>query len=173
MKGCAGRPRPGVDSIEHGYGGTEATFRLMAAKGIAYEPTLTAVEATSSYFQHYVAGVTPPTPAMRNAERAFRLALKLGVIIGCGSDVGVFPHGDNWRELDWMVRDGMTPVQALLAATGGGRPASCARRDQVGRIHPGLVGRPCSRSGRPHARHQGRPARSSWSLKAGRLVRRP
>lgn len=128
----------GVDTIEHGYGGSEATFRLMAQKGIALIPTLAAPEATSTYFQHYVAGRTPPTPSMANAERAFRLALKLGVIIGAGSDVGVFRHGDSARELEWMVRDGMTPVDALLAATA--TDAKILRMDaKVGRIRPGLL----------------------------------
>lgn len=107
----------GVDTIEHGYGGSEATFKLMAEKGVVFFPTLTAVESTSTYFSGYVAGKTAPTPAMQAAERAFRLAVKAGVTIGMGSDVGVFRHGDNARELVWMVRYGLPPAQALLTAT--------------------------------------------------------
>ncbi|WP_109125521.1 amidohydrolase family protein [Dyella sp. C11] len=127
----------GVDSIEHGYGASEATFRLLKQHGTAYEPTLTAVESTAQYFEHYVPGQSAPTARMKDAERAFRTALKLGVIIGNGSDVGVFTHGDNWREPANMVRDGMTPPQALHAATNVA--ARILRQQQnFGRIAPGM-----------------------------------
>lgn len=127
----------GVDSIEHGYGASEATFRLMKQRGVAYEPTLTAVEATAQYFEHYVPGQSEPTARMREAERAFRTALRLGVTIGNGSDVGVFTHGDNWREPANMVRDGMSASQALHAATDAAARI-LRQQDRFGRIAPGL-----------------------------------
>jgi len=126
-----------VDTIEHGYGGTEDVFLLMAQHGVAYLPTLTAEEAYAEYFDGYKPG-DPPTPAMKQALQAFKFAVAAGVTIGLGSDVGVYAHGTNYRELEWMVRGGMTPSQALLAATAVN--AKIIRMpDELGRIRPDFL----------------------------------
>jgi imidazolonepropionase-like amidohydrolase len=128
----------GADTIEHGYGATEETFRLMAERRVAFLPTLTAVESTSAYFQGYVPGKSAPTPAMAAAAGAFARARAAHVMIGVGSDVGVFPHGENWREIAWLVRDGASPSEALLAATAVN--AAILREENVtGRVRPGLL----------------------------------
>lgn len=127
----------GADTIEHGYGATEATFRLMAERKVAYIPTLTAPESTGEHFQKHVRGGAP-TAAMQDAARAFGLARKVGVIIGNGSDVGVFAHGDNVRELAWMVKLGMKPVEALRAATVVAADI-LGKSTELGQLKPGLV----------------------------------
>jgi len=127
----------GADTIEHGYEASEATLKLMKARGTALIPTLEAVAATSEYAGRYKPG-GPPSPAMARSTDTVKLALKLGVTVGVGSDVGVFTHGQSWRELDGLVKAGMMPAEALTAATAVN--AKLLRMDdRLGRVAPGQL----------------------------------
>jgi len=128
--------RAGADTIEHGYGGTAATFDLMSKRHIALCPTLAASEAYARYFQHWDG--REPAPASVEENRAsFRIAMKAGVPICMGGDVGVYTHGENWLEMDAMVRAGMPAEQALAAATSGN--AKIFNLSDRGLIKPGLL----------------------------------
>src|SRR5437899_1394284 len=112
----------GVETIEHGDGGTPELFRLMKERGTALCPTLS------------IAGA--------NAEKkkiVFKQALDAGVTIASGSDVGVFAHGDNAREIETMVNWGMPLIDALRSAT-----SIDARvlhlEDKIGHVQSGLFG---------------------------------
>ncbi len=127
----------GVDTIEHGDGGTPELFRLMAQKGIALCPTLAATDATSQY-AGWRKGQAPEPAAVQRKREMFRTALAAGVTIASGSDVGVYTHGDNARELELMVAFGMTPIDALKSATAV--DARVLKMDnQIGRVTPGLL----------------------------------
>ncbi len=110
----------GVETIEHGDGGTPEIFRLMKEKGTALCPTLS------------VAGA--------NADKkkvVFKQALDAGVIIASGSDVGVFAHGDNAREIETMVAWGMPIIDALRSATSVDARV-LHMEDKIGRVRAGL-----------------------------------
>ena len=110
----------GVDTIEHGDGGTPEIFQMMKEHGTALCPTLA------------IAGA--------NAEKkkvVFQEALKAGVTIASGSDVGVYAHGDNAREIEAMVNFGMPLIDALRSATS--IDAHVLRQDdRIGRVKTGL-----------------------------------
>src|SRR5262245_52772333 len=111
----------GVETIEHGDMGTAEIFRLMKEKGVSYIPTL--------------------STGGRNNERkkaVFKLALESGVTIGSGSDVGVFPHGDEAREIELLGAFGMPALDTLKAATSIDAKI-LHMEDRIGRIKEGLL----------------------------------
>lgn len=106
----------GVQTIEHGDDGTPEVFRLMRERGTVFVPTVAAGDAISRQ-RGWVPG-RDPEPARLAAKRAsMRAAFEAGVTIANGSDVGVFAHGDNARELELLVQYGMPAADALRAAT--------------------------------------------------------
>ncbi len=93
----------GVETIEHGDGGTAEIFALMAKRNVALCPTLAAGDAIAQY-GGWRKGVDAEPPAIARKRASFKAALDAGVRILSGSDVGVFAHGDNARELGLMRR---------------------------------------------------------------------
>jgi imidazolonepropionase-like amidohydrolase len=151
----------GVETIEHGSGGDLELFRLMREKGVALVPTLAAPEAMASYHSGWRPGTEPEPPAIRSSRAMFRVALKAGVTIVNGSDMGVFPHGEGARELELLVQYGMKPPDALRSATSVA--AKALHLDgRIGAVRPGLLA--------DLAVFEGDPTRDISALRKVRLV---
>ncbi len=129
--------RAGVRTIEHGDGGDAEVFQLMAERGVALCPTLAAGDAILQY-GGWRKGIDPEPARIRQKRATFQLALEHGVPICFGGDVGVYPHGDNVRELELMVEYGMSPIEAVRAATSG-NARHFGIDDEVGMVREGLL----------------------------------
>ena len=112
----------GVETIEHGDGGTPEVFRLMKERNVALCPTLAIASGTN----------------IERKRNAFKAALEAGVTIASGSDVGVFAHGDEALEIETMVKFGMPLIDALRSATSVNARV-LHMSDKIGAVKPGLL----------------------------------
>ena len=126
----------GASTIEHGDHGTEEVFKLMKEKSVAFCPTLAAINAYEQY-GGWKKGIDPEPKTVTDKRNSFQLALKVGVIICMGGDVGVFTHGDNAREMEMMVEYGMKPIDVLRSSTSINADAF-GYGDKIGRIKKDL-----------------------------------
>ncbi|MGI4737360.1 MAG: metal-dependent hydrolase family protein [Janthinobacterium lividum] len=127
----------GVETIEHGDGGTPEIFRLMKQRGVALCPTVAATDATSQY-RGWKKGQEPEPARVVAKHKAVAAARQAGVALAMGGDVGVFPHGDNAREMELLVHDyGLTTLEVLRQATSGN--ARIFHLADRGRVAPGLL----------------------------------
>lgn len=126
----------GVETIEHGDGGTLEIFQLMKEKGVGFCPTLAAGDAIERY-RGWDKEKEPDTERIKAKKKSFALALQSKVDIVFGGDVGVYAHGENYREMELMVAYGMKPMEALKSATKvNGR---IFHLDQLGQIKKGFL----------------------------------
>ena len=111
----------GVDSVEHGTFMTEEVMELMIERGTYYVPTISAGEfvAEKSKIDNYFPEIVRPKAASVGPQigGTFGKAYKKGVKIAFGTDVGVQPHGTNWKEFVYMNQYGMPAIETIVVAT--------------------------------------------------------
>ncbi|MCH6546917.1 MAG: amidohydrolase family protein [Gemmatimonadetes bacterium] len=160
--------RAGVKTIEHGDGGNAEVFGLMADRGVALCPTLGAGDAIAQY-GGWRKGVDPEPARIARKRASFQLALEHGVPICFGGDVGVYPHGDNVRELELMVEYGMGTIETLRAATSA-NARYFGIDDEVGAVREGLLADLIAVEGDP-TRDISALRRVRFVMKGGEVVR--
>jgi imidazolonepropionase-like amidohydrolase len=131
--------RAGVRSIDHGTFLDEEAIALMLERGTWLVPTLTAGDTTDALAED--PRIPEPVRAkLRTLGRpeldAFRAAARAGVRVAMGTDCPVAPHGTNLRELELMAANGLTPEQALVAATSSAAELM-GLQDELGALEPG------------------------------------
>jgi imidazolonepropionase-like amidohydrolase len=131
--GIAAALRAGVNTVEHGDGMTDSLIDVLVAKGVYWVPTVTVA--------HYVAGPRGGVwgPMVERQRQAMGRAMKKGVRIALGSDVGGFPWTEvnQAKEFEYYVQYGMTPMQAIKSGTS--LAAELLGQPELGAVVPGMA----------------------------------
>jgi imidazolonepropionase-like amidohydrolase len=133
--------RLGVDSIEHGTLLDDESIRLFRQSGAYYVPTLSTVngylERLASNPEAYTGEVLSKIQwRIGITGKSLQRAVPAGVKIAFGTDAGVSKHGRNADEFELMVKHGMTPSQAIVAATRNAADL-LGLADEIGSLEPG------------------------------------
>ena len=134
----------GVDSIEHGVLLEDSDIKMMVDKGIYLLGTLYHYQLDREHDEHRFAGHS----VAEISEKSFPRAVAAGVKIAFGSGAGPFPHGSQTKEFAYMVKFGMTPVQAIYSATMGAATLM-GWEDRVGSLEVGKFADMVAVSGDP------------------------
>lgn len=126
----------GARTIEHGDFIDEETGKLMKEYNVIFFPTIAAVDMITQY-RGWKKGIDPEPSNVSNKKKSFQAAIRSGVAIGMGGDVGVFPHGRNSLEMELMVEYGMAPMDVLKAATSINAKALGLEK-QIGTLKEGM-----------------------------------
>ena len=133
--------RAGVDTIEHASYLDKEAISMAKSRGVYLSMDIYNTEYTQAEGRKN--GVLEES-LRKDAEIAeiqresFRAAVKAGAKVVYGTDSGVYPHGDNGKQFAWMVKYGMTPMQALKSATSLAAEA-LGKEKSLGRIAPGFA----------------------------------
>lgn len=132
--------KAGVDSIEHASFLTEDTIKLAKKHGTYLSMDIYNTEYTLSEGEKNGVpeeNIEKERQVGTRQRESFTMAVNAGANIVLGTDAGIYPHGDNAKQLSRMVRFGMTPLQALQAATINSA-ALIKWQDKVGQINVGF-----------------------------------
>ncbi len=162
----------GVASIEHGSLLDDEGIRLMKKHGTVLVADVYNDDYIVAEFARlgYPAKIIEKERSIGRLQREnFRKAVRAGVKIAYGTDAGVYPHGWNAKQFAHMVQWGMTPMQAITAATSSAAEL-LGWSDRVGRVAPGLYADLIAVSGDPLA-DVTELERVAWVMKGGAVVR--
>jgi ketosteroid isomerase-like protein len=164
--------RAGADSVEHGVDLDDETIAEMVRRGTVWVPTIDHnryyVDARDEY-QFAPETIAPLQAYIEKNLESTRRAFKAGVKIGMGSDAVYTMFGQNTRELEWFVKAGMTPAQALATATT--IPAALLdKSSELGAIAPGYFADLIAVEGDPLADIGVVIAKVRWVMKGGAVV---